>query len=71
MSGVLTDPQEQYDLITKNLQEVLNPQIIKDVLEKEKRPLKLYWGTAPTGRPHCGYFVPMTKLACPLLEGRL
>ncbi|KAI0463212.1 Tyrosine--tRNA ligase cytoplasmic [Komagataella kurtzmanii] len=63
MSGVLTDPQEQYDLITKNLQEVLNPQIIKDVLEKEKRPLKLYWGTAPTGRPHCGYFVPMTKLA--------
>ena len=57
------DPQASYDLITKNLQEVLNPQIIKDVLEGEKRHLKLYWGTAPTGKPHCGYFVPMTKLA--------
>lgn len=59
----ITDPNEAYELITKNLQEVLNPQIIKNVLEVEKRPLKVYWGTAPTGRPHCGYFVPMTKLA--------
>ncbi|CCK68942.1 tyrosine--tRNA ligase TYS1 KNAG_0B05090 [Huiozyma naganishii CBS 8797] len=57
------DPTEAFELITKNLQEVLNPQIIKNVLEVEKRHLKLYWGTAPTGRPHCGYFVPMTKLA--------
>ncbi|CAR26479.1 hypothetical protein ZYGR_0H02900 [Zygosaccharomyces rouxii] len=59
----VVDPKESYELITKNLQEVLNPQIIKDVLEKENRPLKLYWGSAPTGKPHCGYFVPMTKLA--------
>ncbi|SCU85814.1 LADA_0D09912g1_1 [Lachancea dasiensis] len=59
----ISDPTEAFELITKNLQEVLNPQIIKDVLEVQKRPLKLYWGTAPTGRPHCGYFVPMTKLA--------
>lgn len=62
MSAVL-DPEEAYELITRNLQEVLNPQIIKDILEKEKRPPKLYLGTAPTGKPHCGYFVPMTKLA--------
>lgn len=54
--------EEQFELITRGLQEVLNPQIIKDVLEKEKRPLKVYWGTAPTGKPHCGYFVPMVKL---------
>ncbi|CAH2355192.1 tyrosine--tRNA ligase, cytoplasmic [[Candida] railenensis] len=61
--SVVTDPQEQYRLITKNLQETLNGQIIKNVLEVEKRPVKLYWGTAPTGKPHCGYFVPMIKLA--------
>jgi len=24
---------------------------------------KCYWGTAPTGRPHVGYFVPLTKIA--------
>lgn len=57
------EAKEAYELIVKNLQEVLNPQIIKHVLEIEKRPLKLYWGTAPTGKPHCGYFVPMTKIA--------
>lgn len=55
--------EEQYELITRGLQEVLNGQIIKEVLENENRPLKIYWGTAPTGRPHCGYFVPMVKLA--------
>lgn len=61
--SVISDPVEQYNLITKNLQEVLNGAIIKNVLENEKRPLKIYWGTAPTGKPHCGYFVPMLKLA--------
>jgi tyrosyl-tRNA synthetase len=61
--SVISDPTEQYNLITKNLQEVLNGAIIKNVLENEKRPLKIYWGTAPTGKPHCGYFVGMLKLA--------
>lgn len=28
-----------------------------------ERPLKLYWGTATTGKPHIAYFVPMTKIA--------
>lgn len=55
--------EDKFNLITKGLQEVLNPQIIKNVLENEQRPLKIYWGTAPTGKPHCGYFVPMIKLA--------
>ena len=29
----------------------------------EKRPLKIYWGTATTGKPHIAYFVPMAKIA--------
>ncbi|KAG0674554.1 Tyrosine--tRNA ligase cytoplasmic [Pichia californica] len=62
-------PEQQFELITRGLQEVLNPQIIKNVLEVEKRPLKVYWGTAPTGKPHCGYFVPMVKLAHLLKAG--
>ena len=28
-----------------------------------ERDLKIYWGTATTGKPHIGYFVPMTKIA--------
>lgn len=32
------------------------------MLVQGKTP-KCYWGTAPTGRPHIGYFVPLTKIA--------
>lgn len=59
----MAESDQKIGLITQGLQEVLNLPIIKNVLEVEKRPLKIYWGTAPTGRPHCGYWVPMTKLA--------
>ncbi|KAL9029489.1 MAG: hypothetical protein Q9196_002272 [Gyalolechia fulgens] len=55
--------QEKIALIKENLQEVLKEDIIEDVIVKQNRPLKIYWGTATTGRPHCGYFVPMVKLA--------
>jgi tyrosyl-tRNA synthetase len=48
-------------LITRNLQEYLGGDRIKAVLQE--RDLKLYWGTATTGKPHIGYFVPMTKIA--------
>ncbi|KDN49570.1 Nucleotidylyl transferase [Tilletiaria anomala UBC 951] len=55
--------EAKYDLITRDLQEVLGGDKIKDILRKGERPLRCYWGTAPTGRPHIGYFVPFTKLA--------
>jgi tyrosyl-tRNA synthetase len=41
-------------LIKVNLQEVLNPEIMEEALKKTGQ-LKIYWGTATTGRPHCGY----------------
>lgn len=41
-------------LIKVNLQEVLNQEIMEEVLNKGES-LKVYWGTATTGRPHCGY----------------
>lgn len=55
-------PREKIEKITANLQEVLNPEIIEDVVLKQNRPLIVYWGTATTGRPHCGYFVPIMKI---------
>lgn len=54
-------PEEKYTLITRNLQEVLGEDKIKSVLKE--RDLKLYWGTATTGKPHVAYFVPMSKIA--------
>lgn len=62
-------PEESVALIKANLAEVLNPEIIDNVVLNEKRPLKIYWGTATTGKPHCGYFVPMVKLAELLAAG--
>jgi tyrosyl-tRNA synthetase len=53
---------QQMELICSNLQEVLNKEIMEAVMKKGE-PLKIYWGTATTGRPHCGYFVPVLKLA--------
>jgi len=61
------NPQEKYDLITRNLQEVLGGEEIKKILAE--RDLKLYWGTAPTGKPHVGYFVPISKIADFLAAG--
>ncbi|KAI0988691.1 hypothetical protein GJ496_005782 [Pomphorhynchus laevis] len=49
------------ELITRNLQEVLGKDNINEIISK--RPLKIYWGTATTGKPHIGYFVPICKIA--------
>ena len=56
-------PQLKLSLIHANLQEILKPEIIEDIILNQKRPLKVYWGTATTGRPHCGYFVCIVKIA--------
>ncbi|MGE0792975.1 MAG: tyrosine--tRNA ligase [Candidatus Woesearchaeota archaeon] len=53
-------PEEKFNLITRNLQEVVDEEKLKEILKT--RDLKLYWGTAPTGKPHVGYFVPMFKI---------
>jgi tyrosyl-tRNA synthetase len=42
-------PEEKYDLITRNLQEVLGAEQIKTILADESRTLKCYWG-APSAR---------------------
>ena len=41
-------PEEQIALIKVNLQEVLKPEIIDDVILKQKRPLVIYFGTRAT-----------------------
>jgi len=42
-------------------QEVIGEEKLRSVLKE--RDLKVYWGTATTGKPHVAYFVPMSKLA--------
>lgn len=52
---------KKFEIIIKELQEVVGEDKIKEILAT--RDLKIYWGTAPTGKPHLGYFVPMNKIA--------
>merc|ERR1719317_64355 len=53
--------EEKLDLISRNLQEVLGKEQICEILKT--RDVKIYWGTAPTGKPHIAYFVAMSKIA--------
>lgn len=50
-------PDEKYEVISRNLQEVLGEDKIKAVLKE--RDLKIYWGTATTGKPHIGEYFTM------------
>ncbi|XP_030644899.1 tyrosine--tRNA ligase, cytoplasmic [Chanos chanos] len=59
--GEQLSPDEKFHLITRNLQEVLGEEKLKQILQE--RELKVYWGTATTGKPHVAYFVPMSKIA--------
>nr|XP_036866602.1 tyrosine--tRNA ligase, cytoplasmic [Manis javanica] len=59
--GDTLSPEEKLHLITRNLQEVLGEEKLKEILKE--RELKVYWGTATTGKPHVAYFVPMSKIA--------
>ena len=51
---------DKYNLITKDLEEVIGEESIKVILEE--RNLNLYWGTATTGKPHIGYLMPLLKI---------
>jgi len=53
--------EEKKTLINRNLQEVLGEDRIDEIMKT--RDLKIYWGTATTGKPHIAYFVPMSKVA--------
>jgi len=59
--------EEKKALIARNLQETLGQEKIDEILKT--RDLKVYWGTATTGKPHIAYFVPMSKIADFLTAG--
>lgn len=53
---------DNYELIINGLQEIIDPNNnLKNIIKT--RPLTVYWGTAPTGRIHIGYFIPLIKIA--------
>lgn len=60
-SNASSSADDKFNLITRNLQEVIGEDRLRKILQEKH--LSLYWGSATTGRPHVAYFVPMTKIA--------
>ena len=56
-----TEQVNKLELIVSRLKEVIGLDELK-VLLNTKTP-HIYWGTAPTGRIHIGYFIPLLKIA--------
>ncbi len=54
--------EERFELIKRNTEEIITEEELKDLLSRKKKPV-VYWGTAPTGKPHVGYFLPALKIA--------
>lgn len=46
----------------RNTAEIISEDELMNVLKTKKKPT-VYWGTAPTGKPHIGYFFPALKIA--------
>ncbi len=62
------DINERFELVKRNTSEILGEEELKKLL-KQKKKLSVYWGTAPTGKPHVGYFLPALKIADLLKAG--
>ncbi len=56
------DTKKRFDLITRNLQEVIGEEELKKKLSSRKE-FSVYWGTAVTNSVSIAYFFPMLKVA--------
>ena len=55
------DAQKRFELVKQNTQEILTEEELQKLAE-EKKSIKAYYGTAPTGPFHIGYFIPLSKV---------
>ncbi len=60
--------EERFELIKRNTEEIIEEEELKKLLSEKEQPV-IYWGTAPTGRPHVGYLFPFLKIADLLKAG--
>jgi tyrosyl-tRNA synthetase len=60
--GDKADAQGRLDVILRDLAEYVGEDEISGILQRGAHP-RVYWGTATTGKPHFGYFLPMMKIS--------
>ncbi len=56
------DFKKRLELVKRNTAEIIGEEDLIELLKGKKKPV-IYWGTAPTGKPHVGYFLPVLKIA--------
>ncbi len=56
------DSEERFRLIERNVEEIVTPEELKELLKKKEKP-KAYIGDAPTGKMHTGHFITHRKIA--------
>lgn len=54
--------EERFSLVKRLTQEIIGEDDLKKLLSEKKQPV-VYWGTAPTGKPHVGYLLSAIKIA--------
>ncbi|MDO8623557.1 MAG: tyrosine--tRNA ligase [archaeon] len=59
---MILSTEEKFELIKRNTEEIITEKELKELLKTKKKPV-VYWGTAPTGKPHVGYLLPAIKIA--------
>ena len=59
---------DRFELVSRNTAEIIGEEDLKKLLKGKKKP-SVYIGTAPTGRPHVGYFIWLLKLSDLLKAG--
>jgi tyrosyl-tRNA synthetase len=64
----VNDVEEKLFFIKRNTLEIIGEKELRGLFESGKVPVA-YWGTAPTGSPHIGYFFPALKIADLLRAG--
>lgn len=53
--------KERYDLIKRNVKEIVTEEELKELLDKKEKP-SVYCGYEPSGKIHLGHFVTLMKL---------
>jgi len=62
------DIKQKIELIKRNTQEIIGEDKLEKLMKEKEKPV-VYWGTAPTGKPHIGYMLPALKIADLLKAG--
>lgn len=60
-NAFLQEVNKKLNLIKRYTIEIVGEEEVFSIIRKRK--LKVYWGTAPTGKPSIGYFLPMIKIS--------